>query len=637
MVFLALAAWPYLTAGPLWLTLPSLFLPLALGLASPVLGIGLLLGSAPFLDGLVALALHGSPEMVGQTGLSSWMEPMALGLMAGMTGRILWRRETKSQAPPGLVFFLGAMGLSLVLALARFWPAWQENLPAFLNLAWSALPDASPLASEHTLRAGLLLMAGACWFALVRRSLRGPEQVRFIAGCWLAGSVLAGAYSTLAWAGGWDRHWPFTSSLLEDKNSYGSYLVLTLFMAWAMLASSSNRWARRLAGTSLLMTIWMLLLSGSKIALVASVIGTAILGSGWLRHGQRLQRTGMVLGGLLLAILLAWGSLFMGTGRIAVTLREITSPRFLAGYVQEQRLPVWSAAGGAFLENPVLGLGPGLLYRHLGAYYPAGLSGWQPVQENAHNQFLQLAAETGALGLAAFMMLVGRSLLPAFRRNRGGQASSRLLGMGILCFLATALSGHPLLLSRQVFLFWGALGCLAVLTGTQHEEGRGGEPLRGRAGLLWLLPLALPAAFFMQPAQRPCTATSPSSQGFHSDFAAGFHPLETGDGRRWRWMKPWGELRLCNHGEAITGARLVLELASVTAPRTLHLSRPGEESFKLDVSAAAGSYRLPAMDIPTGGSSIILHAEPDQGSPGAREKRVLTIAIFGDPRLEAKP
>ncbi|MCZ6832736.1 MAG: O-antigen ligase family protein [Acidobacteria bacterium] len=633
MALLALAAWPYLTTGPLWLTLPSLLLPFILGFRSPVLGIGLLLGSAPFLDGVVALALHGSPEMVGQAGLSSWVEPVALGLMAGMTGRLLWRREPGFPTPPGFVFFLGAMGLSLLLALARFWPAWQGHLPAFLHMAWRALPDASPLASEHTLRAGLLLMAGAAWFALLRRSLRGPEQVRLVAGCWLAGSFATGVYGTLAWAGGWDRHWPFSSSLLEDKNSYGSYLVLTLFMAWAMLVSSRNRWARRLAGAALLMTVWMLLLSGSKIALIVAVTGTAIIGSGWLRRGHLLLRAGTVLGGLLLAILLFWGSLFIGSGRIAVTLSEITSPQFLAGSVQEHRLPVWSAAGRAFLENPVLGLGPGLLYRHLGSYYPPGRNGWRPAQENAHNQFLQLAAETGGMGLAAFLILVGGTLLPAFRRGRGATAHSRILGLGILCFLATALSGHPLLLSRQVFLFWGALGCLAAWAGIPDGDGRTGQRHPAGAGLLWLLPLALPAAFFLQPFQRPCATTNISHQVLQYDFPAGFYPREESDQHRWRWMKSWGELRLCNHGEMVKDAHLVLEMASLAGPRMLHLFRPGREPVALDIAAEAGTYTLPPMDIPPGGTSIILQASPGAEVPESHERRALSVAIFGTPRL----
>lgn len=633
MALLALSAWPYLTNGPLWLTLPSLLLPFVLGFGWPVAGIGLLLGSAPLLDGMVALALSGSPEMVGRAGLSSWVEPAALGLMAGMAGRSLWRREPESPAPPGLTFFLGAVGASLLLAMAQVWPAWQEHTFTFLHMAWRAIPDATPPGAEHTLRAGLLLMAGAAWFALLRRNLSGKEQVRQVMGCWLAGSLATGIYGTWAWAGGWDRHWPYSSSLLEDKNSYGSYLVLTLFIAWGLLVSSRNPWTRRLAGAALLMTLWMLLLSGSKMALIVAVAGVAITGFDGLFRGHRLRGAGAVLGGLLLVMLLAGASLAMGSGRIAVTLSQISSPRFLMGYVQEHRVPVWSAAGRTFLDHPVLGIGPGLLYRHLGSYYPPGGDGWRPAQENAHNQFLQLAAETGGVGLTAFLLLVGWTLLPAFRRESGATSTSRLLGMGLLCYLASALSGHPLLLSRQVFMFWGAMGCLAVLTGTPGQDRTGSRgKLKGMA-MFSILLLAMPAAFFLQPRQRPCAATSNSSQDLQYDFAAGFHALEESDGREWRWMKSWGELRLCNHGEMHKDARLVLEMASLAGPRTLHLSRPGRETVVLDIAPTAFTYILPPMDIPPGGTSIILEARPGATVPGTREERALSIAIFGSPRL----
>ena len=50
LALLALAAWPYLALGPVWLVLPALALPLALGRWAPAPGLGLLLALAPLVD-----------------------------------------------------------------------------------------------------------------------------------------------------------------------------------------------------------------------------------------------------------------------------------------------------------------------------------------------------------------------------------------------------------------------------------------------------------------------------------------------------------------------------------------------------------------------------------------------------------
>ena len=115
------------------------------------------------------------------------------------------------------------------------------------------------------------------------------------------------------------------------------------------------------------------------------------------------------------------------------------------------------------VEKPVFGQGPGTFYSKLGQYYRPGNEGWMPRYENAHNYFVQVAAETGILGLAGFLWCVGTLMVSGFTRALITERHrTRLLAIGAGAYLFTALAQHPLVLSEQAFLFWGYLGILGA-------------------------------------------------------------------------------------------------------------------------------------------------------------------------------
>jgi O-antigen ligase len=120
-------------------------------------------------------------------------------------------------------------------------------------------------------------------------------------------------------------------------------------------------------------------------------------------------------------------------------------------------------------EKPIFGQGPGTFYSKLGDYFRPGDGGYRPPHENAHNYFVQVAAETGMLGLAGFLWIVASGLVAGFSRApEEERLRARLLAIGIVGYLITAFTGHPLLLSEQAFLFWGSLGILAACARLGH-------------------------------------------------------------------------------------------------------------------------------------------------------------------------
>ncbi|MFQ5670369.1 MAG: O-antigen ligase family protein [Acidobacteriota bacterium] len=635
---LIVLAVPYLQAGlPVLPVAAILVLSFALGAASPGLALAAVLGLAPLADGIIDFLLSGNPFLHEAIGFS-WLEAMAIGAGAGMLVRQLrvpgHRPLILSAGRP----FVAVALASLCWSLIKLGLEWDGAFPSLLALCWRGIPVADPAGPEHTLRAGLLFLAAPLWFSLIRRSGHVAVRTELIRGAWMAGGLLSVLYGTWAWMTARERLWPFTASLMEDKNSYASYLVLTFFLSWAVLASSSGRTWKYLAGASLSGAAWMLLLSGSRVAILAVLLSAGVAAALWLRRQQRSRAAMAVLVLLLLAPPAAWLGWRAMPGRAAVTLSQATSPRYLWSYLRDHRFAVWNASLTASLENPLLGLGPGLLYRNLGRYEPPGdPSSWRPGRENAHNYFLQVAAELGLPGLVFFCWMVAAAMRPSWSRLLPDSFPSRLLGLGAAGFLLTCLTGHPLLLSRQVVLFWSFLG---LLDGGAPRLGAGpahGRPGRGRL-LRWLLPALLLPVPFLQPRTPGCPGGPGSSTPpIQWDFAAGFYAPESSPAGPWRWSKGNSQLRFCNTTASPLFLDLDLQVASFHEDRQVAISAGGRPLSQMLVPAQEKQLHLEGLLLPPGSTSLIFQTAPEARRVHdilrTGDMRTVALRFMGEPRL----
>jgi hypothetical protein len=116
-------------------------------------------------------------------------------------------------------------------------------------------------------------------------------------------------------------------------------------------------------------------------------------------------------------------------------------------------------------SSPVFGIGIGRYYSRSGEFSSQELlTNFPPaIHENAHNNFLQILAELGMLGLASALWLLmtaanyGRRLLAADERDPVRWS----LATGLVAFVVSWLGGHPLLIDEPAFAFWLLLGTLA--------------------------------------------------------------------------------------------------------------------------------------------------------------------------------
>jgi hypothetical protein len=140
------------------------------------------------------------------------------------------------------------------------------------------------------------------------------------------------------------------------------------------------------------------------------------------------------------------------------------------------RLELWGAALRLIETRPLLGVGPDN-FRHLyGAQL--GLETWDE-RVQANNLYLELLADVGVLGLAAFLWLTLPAIgaaLHVLRAPPNVLTSYWVLGLGlgVLAFLVHGVLDSFLAFTPTALLFWMLLGMLPSLNEAQkpHVSGR---------------------------------------------------------------------------------------------------------------------------------------------------------------------
>jgi O-antigen ligase len=330
----------------------------------------------------------------------------------------------------------------------------------------------------------------------------------------------------------------------SDVNGLGGFLALGLAAAvGAAIAAPAGSLARRvwflIAGLIVLCDLF----TGSRAAWMAVIVAGVAAGAAFVRIGRPLARAQMVrltraaaLGLLLLTVVTATLSAYatyrdvgrLGRrGYVDAVLHTLNLNASLDDRLKG-RLPYWEAGAAMVRAEPLFGIGIGRFYRQLWAFAPRQEALRRP-QENAHNYYLQLAAEVGLTGLAGFLGLVGAALLAGWRAFRRGSSTTDgklalVLGAGVVAYLLTLVTGHSLIVREGQMAFWPMAGALLIL-------GAGGRTPGGRWGqrALFLGLLALIVAL-------PFRAIRGEQGANLADTWFGLHDLETmRNGTRFQW------------------------------------------------------------------------------------------------------
>jgi putative inorganic carbon (HCO3(-)) transporter len=406
---------------------------LVLTLVRPQLGVLLLVPAVPF--GTVRQVQIG----VMNVGLSEALLAMVL---AAWLMRMVARHEIRVALPPlglPMLLFLGAVLLSLLPAESLQYSAkevikWIEVLALYLLV--------SNEMDERWIRALVLtfLVTGAL------AAVQGIYQFLFQVGP--EGFIL------------FDRFMRAYGTF-DQPNPYGGYLGLTLPLAMGLVAggllrvacpSPSPRSSRPSPSREKVTPAWWILLAGGSAALMLAALIMTWSRGAWLGFGAAVvvmamavvvrSGRGAVLGavfGLLAAyVLLAgglarvppsitqrFGDFVPYLGVLDVQGMEITD----ANFAVLERVAHWQAAWQMWTDYPWLGVGIG---NYEPAYSRYALPFWPQALGHAHNYYLNIAAETGVIGLLSYLLLWGAALVLAWRVVRRASGWYWGVSLGVL-------------------------------------------------------------------------------------------------------------------------------------------------------------------------------------------------------------
>lgn len=242
------------------------------------------------------------------------------------------------------------------------------------------------------------------------------------------------------------------SAGFKTTNALSGFLIFPVVIAFAQIIKGKNPW---------IWTVVFIVLSGSLI-LTFTRAGwmAAILSLGLflILYKKDSKAFRFVSYAMVIALILAFiFCVYKYNNRLFSEERATSLP---------WRMNVWADAFEMLGERPLLGHGPNT-FMQLFEYYRHRTSG-DPTY--AHNCFLQLAAETGLIGLGLFLLILTKLFSKAFVVVK---EKKDLIVLSLLCgsvgFLFHSLFDTHLYSLQLSVLFWTMMGLLVSANQTNNQ------------------------------------------------------------------------------------------------------------------------------------------------------------------------
>ena len=205
--------------------------------------------------------------------------------------------------------------------------------------------------------------------------------------------------------------------LYENHNDYTFIIIQVLPFAYFYLGLCRRLLSRVLLFALLLACVCGVMLSLSRGGILALVFECGLIL--WLRTSGTRRMVAVATFGLLGAAAIVHQFAAREANQGATYTEELA---------KQERYELWRAALHAYLANPVLGVGSRRFAEFSGNY---GELSHDDRGKVAHNTYLELAADSGTLGLGSFLLML-RALLRSLRGARSASATTDGLAQTVL-------------------------------------------------------------------------------------------------------------------------------------------------------------------------------------------------------------
>jgi len=258
----------------------------------------------------------------------------------------------------------------------------------------------------------------------------------------------------------------------KTSNGLGGYLTLAVPMLLAWISLGKQSLHHRLIFLSIFFfMVWSLVVTFSRGAWIGTFFGAMFLLLFILFPRERLQ--------FYFSFWFLWATVFLFVSFILILANSSSRPLFERYETIQWRLDIWSISTEMIKDKPFFGHGINTFMKVFQAYRRNSMMG----PTYAHNCYIQLATETGILGLFCFLGIIGKAFHQSLGAVKLNFTQDRNLGVliigllsGILAFLVHSFfdtNFYSLQLSVYLWLMIGMLVAICKIYGdTAQDEGK---------------------------------------------------------------------------------------------------------------------------------------------------------------------
>ena len=332
----------------------------------------------------------------------------------------------------------------------------------------------------------ILAYAGLAFLAGATAGPQGRAAESRLVTAFLVAAGVEGLYGVLQYAGvdflPWSSSWGSRCfGTIGNPVYFAEFLEPLFVLTAAVWMTEKDEERRDLMALMAVIVFVALVFAQTRSAWIGSAAGLAA--AGWLAwryvSGGRdlLSRNRSWLlsfGGLGIAMALTVSSptLF---GKSALPLRDrVKDAVNLKGWTVRHRLVLWRAAALMTRDNPIVGVGADSFHSRFplvqatfrDEYAKKGFL-FPPKEPRVHNDYFQLAAEQGLVGLGLwlwFVVALVRMAVMAARRAETAEAGMLVAGMagGCVSLLVDACFNFPFRIIPAAAVFWAFTGLIAA-------------------------------------------------------------------------------------------------------------------------------------------------------------------------------